>query len=98
MRMRDDSESAETTDVIGDVTCFASQRIWRLRNTDRDVMAALRAQFDSINDEHSRSILRRVRRACTVAMIRQDDEVEAGARRSRRRIIGRSGSVRAVRM
>jgi hypothetical protein len=44
-------------------------------------MAALRAQFDSIDDEHSRSILWRIRRACTVAVIGQDDEVEAGAGR-----------------
>ena len=94
--MRDDAESAEPPHVVDDVARFAAQRIRRLRQSDRDVMPRLRAQLDGVDDEHAGSILRRVRLARAVAVIGEDDELQAGPRRGRGDVVWRSGSVRAI--
>ena len=56
--MRDDAEAAEAPHVFDDVTRFAAKWIRRLRHADRDVMAALGAQLDPVNDENARAVLR----------------------------------------
>jgi len=90
IRMGDHAESAEPLHVFDDVARFPAQWIRRLRKADGDVMAALRAQLDPIEDEHAGTILWRVGLARAVAVIGEDDEVQTGAGGSRGHLVGRA--------
>ena len=94
--MRHDAEAPQTPHVFHDITRLASQREWRLRKADRDVVTALRAQLDGIDDEHSGSELRRVCPARAVAVIGQDDELQSRAGRRGRNLVWRAGAVGTI--
>ena len=67
----------------------------RLR-IERDVVAAVCADFDGIEAEHAAQVYGRIRRLSTVAMVAENGELQAGASRRNRDVRLRSGSVRAV--
>ena len=46
-------------------------------------MSLVGTQFDRVNTEHAFKVLRRVGRSRSVAVVRQNHEVESGARRGR---------------
>ena len=62
--------------VVGRI---AGQPIWRLAQTEREVVSVGGADLDAVDDEDAGSIRRRQRQARAVAVIGDDDELQADA-------------------
>src|SRR5690348_7188957 len=71
------AEAAETPDVLDHSSRFAAERIRRCCHIEGDVVAATRADLDTVEAENAVPILRRIRPTSAVAMIGQDDEGES---------------------
>jgi hypothetical protein len=96
--MRRKTETAKPADVLDYVGRRTGQRIRRLRKIDRDVMSVLRADLDAVDTQNTRSIRRRLGSACAVAVIGDDDELQARTRGGRGDLVERTRSVRARRV
>ena len=94
--MRGDAESAEPPHVLDDVARLAAERIRRRRHVERDVVAAVRADLDAVEAQHARSIRRRIGRARRVAVVGEDDELQAGARGGRGDLVGAAQAVGSI--
>jgi len=96
--MRDDAEPAKAFHVLHDRIRLATQRIGRSRHVERHEVSTVRADFDGVHAEYAVKIGRRVRRARPVTVVRENDELQAGAfRRGSDRIFVRS-AIRTIRM
>ena len=84
VRVRGDAETAEARDVLDDVARLPGQPIGRLPEAERDVVAAGRADLDSVDEQDAVDVPRRRRRPRAVAVVREHDEIEACARGRRR--------------
>ena len=96
--MRRDRHPAEPPDVLDDIARFSAERIRRSCNAERDDMPRSRADLDGIDAQNVLSIRRRLLRATAVAVIGEDDEREAGARRCSGDLIDGAGPVRTPRV
>ena len=95
IRMCGDAKPAETADVLDDCGRFTAKGIRGRLRIERDVVAAVCADFDGIEAEHAAQVDGRIRRLSTVAMVAENGELQAGASRRSRDVRLRSGSVRA---
>ena len=75
--MCDDPEAAEAGDVLGDIAGFAGERVRRRRHVDRDVVPSVGADFDSVDAEHPVAVDRGIGRTRAVAMVCENDELQA---------------------
>ena len=98
IRVGDDTEPAEPPHVLDDVGGVAGQPVRRLAQTEREVVAVRRADLDAVDDEDAGSIRRRERRARAVAVIGDDDELQAGAGRRGGDLVDGAAAVRARRV
>ncbi len=89
-----DRQTAEACDIVDDITCLAVQRIRRLRQSQRDDVPVAGADFDGVDAEYSGQVPGWFRLPGRIAMICQNDEVEAGASRRCRNLFDRAGAVR----
>src|SRR5262249_3072741 len=88
-------EPAEPSHVLDHIARLAGEAIRRRAwQPERNVVSTGSADLDGVNAEDAGSIRGRQRRACAVAVIRQDDELEPGARRGGGDFIGGAGAVR----
>ena len=71
------AESAKAMHILDDVFGRAGNRIRRRRQADRRVVAAGGVQLDAVDRQHAAAIRRRIGRARAVAVIGQDDELQA---------------------
>jgi hypothetical protein len=78
--MRGDAESTEAPDVLEDGVGRAAERIRRTRHVDRDIMSLFGADLHTVETQHAVDIGRWIGWARAVAMVRHDDELQAGAR------------------
>ena len=87
-------DAAEAPDVLRDGTSLAGQRVGRLRQVERHVVPIVGADFDGVDQQHA--IDDAWRRRCTrrVAVIGEDDEVQARGRGGGRDGVRRSTAVR----
>ena len=60
-RMRSNTKAAHPGDVFRNGVTVTSQRIGRLTNSERDVVAVIGADFDAVDTQHAVEVLRRVR-------------------------------------
>ncbi len=96
--MRHDAEPTEPLDIFDDVTPFTGQPVRRSRHAQRDVVPGAGADLDAVEDEHSVDVPRRVHELRGVAVVREHDEVEAGAGRGLRHVLWRAGAVGSARV
>ena len=96
--MRHDAEAAEPLHVLDDVARFPAERIRRRRHVDRDVVAAGRADLDAVQAQHAGSVRRRIGHARGVAVVGEDDELQARPRGGRGDLVGAAQAVRSVRV
>jgi hypothetical protein len=91
--MGDDAERTQPSHVLDDIGCRTSQRIWRLRKSDRHVVATASADLDSVEEQNPGAVRRRFGLACAVAVIGNDDELKTGAGGGRRDLVKRPAAI-----
>ena len=97
--MRGHRPAAETMDVVEHVADIARQRIARGRlQIQRNEVAVVRVDLNRIDDQDVVKVARRIGRARAIAVIRQDDEIQAGGSGSRGNLLDRSTAVGSRRM
>jgi hypothetical protein len=79
--MRRNGKSTEPVYVLDDGVGRAAEGIRRARHVERDEVTRVGADFHAIQTQHAVDVFRRIRRPRAVAVIRQDDEPQAGAGR-----------------
>jgi hypothetical protein len=77
----DHAEAAEPADVFYDIASLAPERIRRGRQAERRIVPAAGADFDAVEDEHTRLIAWGIGWSGTVSMVGQHDESETGSGR-----------------
>jgi hypothetical protein len=93
--MRDDAEAPKPSNVLRHVSGIPAEAIGRGGHVDREIVPARRADLDAVEHEHSGSVLRRLGRSDTVAVIRDDDELQPGTSRGGGDFVDRAGAIRA---
>ena len=96
--VRHHAEPAKSRHVFDDIARFASQGVGRWRHPDDGVVTARCADLHAVDDQHSRSVRRRLRHAPAVSVVCENEEVETRASGGRRHIVNRPGAVGAVRV
>ena len=81
--MRDHAKSAEPLHVLDDAAGVAAERIRRRRACRARDSDPRRADFDRVEAQHAGSVGGRIGRARGVAVVGEDDELQARARRRR---------------
>ena len=84
--------------IVEHVPRLASEWVRRLGDAECEQMSVDGADFDGVQTQHARSIGGGLRLARAVAVIREDDEFEAGARGAGGHLVGRAAAVRTRRM
>ena len=79
--MRRHAKAPEPAYIFDDRGRFSAERIRRLVHADRDVMTTIGTDFHRIDAQDTVEILRSVSQTSAVAVIGEDDEVQAGAGR-----------------
>ena len=91
--MGHDAETAEPGHVGDHTGGVAAERIRRLRQPEGQVVTAVRADLDRVEEEQAGPVGCGLRRARAVAVVRQHDEVQPGAARGGRYLVGRPAAV-----
>lgn len=86
--MGDDPESTEPPHVFHNIARVAAERIGRLWQPNRDVVALRGTELDGVHHKNARSILRWVGHAGAVSMVGQNDELQPGPRGCGRYLVG----------
>src|SRR5678815_2838143 len=73
---------SQALDILDDVAYFTAEWIRRLRQTEGDHVPVIPADFGGIHNENTTLIRRSCWCAGGVAVVRQDDELQPGARGS----------------
>ena len=93
-----DGDAAKAVDVLDDIAPLTGQRVWRFRQSERHDVAVSGADLNAVNVQHAIAIVRQIGRACGVAMVGDDYELQAGPRGRSEHFVNGSGAVRPVRM
>ena len=76
-------QAAEPRDVLDDRRGSPPSGYGARRHVERDVVPAVRADLDGVEAQHAVEVGGRIGRARAVAVVGEDDELQAGARRGR---------------
>ena len=82
--MCDDAEAAEPGNVLDDAGTVSSEWVRGRCRPNGDVMPPISADLDSVDAQHATEVLRGICDGCSIAVIREDDELQTGVACSRR--------------
>src|SRR5262245_3622812 len=97
--MRNDGPSTETMNILDHVASTTAEWIRRrFVEVQCDDVSVRRRDLHGVDDEHTMPVRRRIRGSRGVAVVGQDDEAKAGARRGARNLVDGLSAVRATRV